>query len=257
MRLEMYLDGPSISMNVLMPESWLNGGVSSGKTVWLLHDKMDLASDWLSFTQAELYAEQASVAFVCVSTLSARYTNWQSGCTWETFFTQDMWDYVHEIFPILSRRPEDNLLFGYGRGGFGAIKYTLTYPEKYGAAYSVAYNDQPVLDAMNGVAKVFPTTGTGYGTPEEVACSNDNLPWLIQRFAASGKRKPPIHLVVRTEDAGYQRTMEIFSCLKANQYNAVLEEEPGRGRTQEPGFAGDVNLWFYVNEQLGKAVHLF
>ena len=148
MRLEMYLDGPSISMNVLMPESWLNGGVSSGKTVWLLHDKMDLASDWLSFTQAELYAEQASVAFVCVSTISARYTNWQGGCTWETFFTQDMWDYVHEIFPILSRRPEDNLLFGYGRGGFGAIKYALTYPEKYGAAYSVAYNDQPVLDAM-------------------------------------------------------------------------------------------------------------
>lgn len=256
MRAEMILDGPSISMNILLPESWLTAENPSGRTIWLLHDKFDLASDWVSFTQAELYAEQTETAVVCAYMNSARYTDWKEGCTWEKFFVKDLWEYVHEVFPVLSKEPGDNTLFGYGRGGFGAIKFALLYPEQYGMAYSVCYDDTPVLQAMNGTAKAFTNGNTGYGNADEVAVSNDNLPHLIQRFAASGKEKPVIYMTGKTGDRNHSRNSEVYEVLVKQGFPVTWKEEEGITKVPTRSFLGDVGMWLYVNEQLNAAMHI-
>lgn len=256
MRVEMILDGPSISMNLLLPESWLTAEKPSGRTIWLLHDKFDLASDWVSFTQAELFTEKTGTAIVCAYMNSARYTDWKEGCTWEKFFVEDLWEYVHEVFPVLSKKPNDNYLFGYGRGGFGAIKFALLYPEQYGAAYSVSYDDRPVQQAMNGTAKVFANGNTGYGTPEEVAVSNDNLPYLIPRLAKSGRTKPIIYMTGKTCDRNHCRSRDIYTVLAKHNYPVTWQEEDGVTAVPTHSFIDDVEMWLFVNEQLDIATRI-
>ncbi len=242
MRIEMITGGPSITLDVIMPEKWHKYKMENARVIWMLHDKFDTSGDWISFTQAEVFAEDHEFVIVCPTTNSARYNDWVNGCKWQTFLTEGLYDYVHEMFP-LSKKPEDNILFGYGRGGYGAIKYVLACPDKYGSAYSVSYDDGFVVNYLNsnpGPAKF----DSGYGTPAEVAVSQENIPWFAEQYAKSAKPKPLIYLASGTQSKTYARNVEIRDRLIELGYDVTWEESDSKGG------------WRFCNEQLERVLNL-
>lgn len=244
MRIEVITGGISITLDAVLPDKWRKYKVENARCMWLLHDKFDASGDWISFTQAEIFAEDHDLALLCPSANSARYNNWLNGCSWQTFLTEELWEYVHEMLPI-SRNPKDNALFGYGRGGFGALKFALTNPERFGAACAVSYNDSFVTGYINGLPGSSGKFKSGYPPPEEVAVSQENILWLARQFVQNGKPRPPVYLACAMEEKTYPRSVEIRDTLLALGYDVIWEEQ---------NIAGG---WRFCNEQLEKAMCLF
>ena len=242
MRIEMITGGTSITMNIIMPEKWHKYKMENAKVLWMLHDKFDTSSDWISFTQAEIFAEEHEIVLVCPTMNSARYNDWINGCRWQTYFTEELYEYVHEMLP-LSKKPEDNILFGFGRGGFGALKYLLTCPDKYGCAYSVSYDDgfvQNHIKNSKAPAKFF----NGYASPEEVEKSPENISWLAEYYKKNNESLPVIYLAYAKDSDMYERNLEIKELLINLGYDINCDEADGN------------SSWNFCNTQLEKALNL-
>lgn len=259
MRIDIITGGASISMSVFMPERWRKHKQENARVMWLLHDKFDLAEDWQSYTQAELFCGEHDMALVCASMAGGRYTDWVNGCTWETFFLNGFWDYVHEMFPIFSSRQEDNFIFGYGQGGFAAIKFALLRPDRFRLVYAADYSDGPAIETINGKVHFFERAKerTGYLPPEQLAKTPDNLTWFAAQAAERGIRKTPIYMSCEQEDKFYNRAKEVRDCLLANGYDVIWEEESTGGGTKLDEYSGKkFGNWRYCNAQLEKAIAL-
>jgi len=240
MRIELITGGASITLQVILPEKWHKFSMKNARSFWLLHDKFDDSGDWISFTQAELFAEEHEFAVICPGMNSARYNDWVNGCSWQTYLVEDLWTYMHEMFP-LSKQPEDNILFGFGRGGFGAVKYALLRPDKFGSAYSVSYDDSFVVKYMAGDGGT-PKFGSGYPSPAETARSPENILWLAEQNAAAGIKKASIHMACGADEPVLERNIEVRDRLLSLGYNIELDEYQSSGG------------WRFCSEQLEKAM---
>lgn len=127
--------GAGVTLDILLPDAWSREKKQGGKAVWLLHDVNEASGNWVSCTQAEVLANAYGVALIAPSMgRLAAYRDSEPGCTWETFFVKGLWDYLHEIVPALSEKPEDQLIFGRGAGGEAAKRFAAEYPRQYSQA---------------------------------------------------------------------------------------------------------------------------
>ena len=252
MRIEVMTGGIGVTLDILLPESWRKYRPQKARVMWLLHDKFDTSSDWVSFTQAELFASMYDIALVCPTMGNGRYNDGIHTSQWETYF-EEMWDYVHDFLPILSRRPEDNMLFGFARGAFGALKFSLTHPERFGWVYTVSYDDAFLAGVREGKAHSFPT-GSGYGTPEEFEKSRDNLLGFAAQFAASGSPMPAVYMNCMSGDKTYKRNLEVRDELNRLGFSVNWECTDASGKRLDDSSSGANGDWFFCNEQLKRAL---
>ncbi len=252
MRIEMMTGGTSVTLDIILPEGWRKYRPEKGRVMWLLHDKFDTSSDWVSFTQAELFASMYGFALICPTMGNGRYNDGINTSQWQTYF-DNLWDYVHDFLPILSKAPEDNLLFGFARGAFGAIKFALNHPERFGGVYTVSFDDGFLAGVRSGKAHSFPT-GSGYGTPEEFAVSQDNLMWYAGQYAAGGNPLPKIHMSCMTGDKTYTRNLEVRDELSGYGYEVSFEAVDASGARLDDSSGGANGDWFFCNSQLEKAL---
>ena len=253
MRMQAFIGGVSVTLHILLPESWRKNPPVIGKTVWLLHDKFDDSGDWLSYTKAELYSTKYNVALVAPSMNSARYNNWLGGAQWETYFVRELWDYVHGMLPVLSPRREDNAIFGLGRGGYGAIKFALVASEQYGAACAASYDDGFLKGNLSGTAHQF-KGGSGYPSPEAFLDSPDNLQRFVETYAQSGKEKPLIWMAARTGDKTYQSGAGMKDRLLSLGYEVHWHREDGCGGRLDQSSGGLFSDWEFGDRMLEQAL---
>ena len=249
MRMEVYVGGVSITLHILLPENWRKAPPRKGKTLWLLHDKFDDSGDWLSYTKAELYSTKYDYALIAPSMNSARYNNWLDGAQWESYFTRDLWDYAHSMLPLLSAEREDNAIFGLGRGGYGAIKFSLTAHEQYSVALCASYDDGFLKGNLTGGAHLF-KGGSGYPSPEAFAQSPDNLRQYVETYAASGKKRPLIWMAARTEDKTYRNSLEMKERLLSLGYDVTWYSENGSGGRLDQSSGGVFSDWDFGDRML-------
>lgn len=140
----------SVQVQVILPEPVNAVGqilpdYSSGEqqlpTVWLLHGLGGDATSWLRRTEIELLATQYRVAVVMPETGRGFYTNMVHGPRYWDYLTHELPTRMRYIFP-LSARPEDNYLLGNSMGGYGALRYAFTYPQRFAAVAALS----PVTD---------------------------------------------------------------------------------------------------------------
>ncbi len=147
MHISNIIGGTSVTLDILLPDAWAEKKKRNGKAAWLLHDAEEASDTWLLNAQVELIANRYGVAVIAPSMgRLASYRDAEPGCTWETFFVKGLWNYVHELFPAISDKRDDQLLFGRGTGAQAAIRFGKTYPERYGRAFGYHPTENPLDD---------------------------------------------------------------------------------------------------------------
>lgn len=118
-----------VTVNIILPE---NRGKDKFKTLWLLHGLSDDNTTWMRKTSVERYALEYDIAVVMPCVDRSWYTDTANGRNYFTFVTQELPKLMAHYFKGYRSDKEYNLIMGLSMGGYGALKATFTYPEKYG-----------------------------------------------------------------------------------------------------------------------------
>ncbi|MCA1343725.1 alpha/beta hydrolase [Lactiplantibacillus pentosus] len=214
-------------------------GDQSLPTIWLLHGLGGDATSWIRRTAIELLATQYRVAVVMPETGRGFYTNMAHGPRYWDYLTRELPTRMRYIFP-LSARPADNYLLGNSMGGYGALRYALTYPQQFAAVAALS----PVTDLKKfhvEQADIMPDFDLAF-SPEQLQNTAVDLQYLLQHSNDWGT----LRVLMTTGDQDILNAMdEAFR----PQLAAVFKE-----RFEWHSQAGhhDWQLW---NQQLPYAIH--
>ncbi|WP_125764771.1 alpha/beta hydrolase [Companilactobacillus hulinensis] len=151
-------------------------------TVWLLHGLGGDSSIWLRRTAIEQLATQYHVAVVMPQTERGFYTDMVNGPKYWTFLTQELPQRMQFIFP-LSQAKEDNYLLGNSMGGYGALRWALTYPEKFNSV-AVLSPVTNLSEFRNEQSHIMPDFDLAFDR-NKLSNSNVDIKYLLDNFETS------------------------------------------------------------------------
>ena len=186
--------GQGVSVNVLLPEE--TGG-EKFKTLWLLHGRSDDHTSWMRNTSVERYAKEYGLAVVMPCADRSWYTDTAYGAKYFTYITKELPEKMALWFRGYSDAKEDNLIIGLSMGGYGALKASLTYPEKYGfcgslsGALDITRKNRPYnLEEWRAI----------FGFDLQSAAELEGSKHDLFALAGEGKKLPYIYMWCGTED---------------------------------------------------------
>ena len=100
--------------------------------LYLLHGLGNDHSDWTSYTNVELFAEEQSMAVIMISAENKFYRKNADGDDFFHFLSEEVPAFIKGMFPV-SNRPEDTYIAGLSMGGYGAMIHGLNHPERFAA----------------------------------------------------------------------------------------------------------------------------
>lgn len=146
LRCDFYSDalGLSTTMTVLLPQQTrtqigLTGRASDAPppVLYLLHGLSDDDTIWLRRTSIERYAAPLGLAVVMPQVHRSFYSDQAYGGAYWTFLSEELPSIVHSLFRV-SSDPAETYVAGLSMGGYGALKWALTYPDRFAAAASLS-----------------------------------------------------------------------------------------------------------------------
>jgi S-formylglutathione hydrolase FrmB len=130
----------STSMTVILPQQTrqqigMTGALPDGPppVLFLLHGLSDDDTSWLRRTSIERYAAPLGLAVVMPQVHRSFYADQAYGGAYWTFLTEELPALVGPFFRV-SAEPADTFVAGLSMGGYGAFRWALTHPERFGAA---------------------------------------------------------------------------------------------------------------------------
>jgi S-formylglutathione hydrolase FrmB len=142
LRCDFYSDalGLSTTMTVLLPQQTRtqigmagHAGSEPPPVLYLLHGLSDDDTIWLRRTSVERYAAPLGLAVIMPQVHRSFYNDQAYGGAYWTFLSEELPALVSEFFRV-SDRPEDTFVAGLSMGGYGAMRWALTYPDRFAAA---------------------------------------------------------------------------------------------------------------------------
>jgi len=212
--------GLSTSMTVILPQS-AEGHIGTGGSVgagpppvlYLLHGLSDDDTTWVRRTSIERYVERLGLAVVMPQVHKSFYSDAVHGLPFWTYLTHELPAVVQQFFRV-SSRPQDTFVAGLSMGGYGAMKWALREPWRFGAAASLSgalalSHPSPRADPefariMHQIFDEGPTDGT-----------HDDVIHLLQ--SADPATLPPLYVSCGTEDFLF----------RANEYFLAVAAERG------------------------------
>ena len=146
MRVQFYSDalGVSTSMTVLLPQPASSqigmasvAGDEPPQLLYLLHGLSDDDTIWTRRTARERHVAGHDLAVVMPAVNRSFYTDEAYGAAYWQFLSEELPALVHRFFRV-SDRPEDTFVAGLSMGGYGALKWALTHPDRFAAAASLS-----------------------------------------------------------------------------------------------------------------------
>lgn len=223
------------SAEVILPEE---GELGEVKVVYLLHGLSDNCTGWCRYTSVERYARNFGVAVVMPEVQRSFYTDTASGMAY--------FRYIHEELPQLCNRffglttdPAKTYIMGLSMGGYGAMKCTLTTPERYAGCGS-----------FSGALRVTDSALRGALAREELAAilggecklQKENDPFALLKEA---KSLPPIYLSCGEEDTLYSINREMDKALEKLGAVHRFDHRPG------------IHNWDFWDQSLNDCFHYF
>lgn len=196
--------GLSTSMTVILPQQTatqigMSGAVREGPppVLYLLHGLSDDDTIWLRRTSIERYVSPLGLAVVMPQVARSFYTDEAYGGAYGTFISEELPSLVASFFTVSARR-EDTFVAGLSMGGYGAMRWALTRPERFAAAASLSgAADLTVLDSMRGTPEDPRLRERVFGE-RPLHDGPDDLRWLLRRAERSDL--PSLYVCCGTED---------------------------------------------------------
>lgn len=221
MRCDFFSDvlAMSTSMTVIMPE----GRADDSPVLYLLHGLSDDDTAWTRRTSIERYAARRGIAVVMPQAQQSFYADEVHGLPFWTFLTEELPGKVQSLFRISSRR-EDTFVAGLSMGGYGAMKWVLREPWRFGAAASLSGalalhhpSDRADPEFAALMQRVF-ADGPTDGTPDDVL-------HLVR--AADPVTLPPLYVACGTEDFLYRSNLAFIEAAASSAVPLTIALGPG------------------------------
>lgn len=219
--------GLSSTMTVILPQaSGEKPAPSQARypVLYLLHGLSDDHTIWVRRTSLERYVEGRELVVVMPAAHRSFYTDMACGYRYQTHLVEELPTLVSAWFPLSSAR-EDTFVAGLSMGGYGAFKFALSYPHRYGAAASLSGALDMARLAAEGERQV--EMQAVFGDPTRVAGSAHDLFHLVERAVRQGVDVPPLYQWCGTEDFLYGDNLRFRDL--ARRYALPLTYEEGSG----------------------------
>lgn len=252
-QLEMCVGMESTQIEMLVPyysDAVKTAGISEEefygsrfKCLWLLHGLGGTCRDWINYTQVETFAEEKNCFVICLSGGDGFYVDGPKGCgrNWETLLMKTVWDYLHRLYPMMSEDREDNTVAGLSMGGYGAMRYVLKYPDRFGYAgvLSAGVNmPQRYAEGENFNNRL----QLVFGEPETVKGGSYDLFRAAKDLKESGQQLPRIYMACGTKDWEYEPNSMFRDYLRSLGYDVYWDE------------AGYTHEWRFWNLEIKKVL---
>ena len=169
------------------------------KSVWALHGMFRSPEDWVDpGSRLPEYLKNEPVYLICPMGESGFYVDEPGGRQWETEIMGKAWDYAASRFPVSDKRG-DTAVIGFSMGGYGAMRYGLCYPERFGYVGCFA-GGVNVPQRYSGGENIMDMLAICFGDADKVVGSGYDLYEKAKELSVSGRPKPEIFMCVGWRD---------------------------------------------------------
>ncbi|WNS80655.1 alpha/beta hydrolase family protein [Domibacillus sp. DTU_2020_1001157_1_SI_ALB_TIR_016] len=219
----------STSMTVILPQQTHSQiGMQSKKnsskhqTLYLLHGLSDDDTIWTRRTSIERYAAPLGLAVVMPQVHHSFYTDMAYGSRYWTFLTEELPTITQSFFPLSDAR-EDNFVAGLSMGGYGALKWALSQPERFSAAASLSGAVDIVSRVEEGSRDHLFELVFGDG---QVAGTKHDLFTLLET-AQHAAEKPALYQCCGTEDFLYEDNLRFKEACDKTSFDVTVQFDSG------------------------------
>lgn len=189
--------GMKMNYTAILPEQ-LRGPYP---VLYLLHGRSDDDKAWLYNTSLVRYAASKKLAIIMPQVHLSYYTDMKTGGDYWTFLTEEFPKKMKHQFHI-STSPAETFVAGLSMGGYGALKWGLSYPDQVAgiAALSAATDVFGLWERDASREKSFSAI---FGSKDELKDSANDLLAVLE----AAKEKEPLPAVLQicgTEDFLYK-----------------------------------------------------
>lgn len=234
--------GLSTRFHVVMPQRDSTGeigvdsrGAAQYPVLYLLHGLSDDDSIWLRRTSIERYATEKGIAVVMPTTFRGWYIDTPAG-KYYSYIGEELPSRVAEFFPAISQARADTYVAGLSMGGYGALHFALSKPDRYAAAASLS----GALDIANP-SRLAQLKSEGVLRDDPTGTKND-VYYLEQQLASSNSQKPAIYMWCGTEDGLLADSRRMRDLMRADGFDLTYSESTGN------------HSWPYWDAQIQKVL---
>ncbi|WP_439295091.1 alpha/beta hydrolase [Lonepinella sp. BR2882] len=243
----------NITLNVIIPTITSNEAITDSAVqnkysyadglpvLYLLHGAYGDAFSWLRFSNIDRYAQEKGIAVVMASAENSFYQNLQSGKQYETFFAEELPQFIQSVFPV-SKAKDKTYIGGFSMGGYGAWFLALSYPETFAKSVSLS-GALDLPDLVSNPKPDYPFNfADAFGDVQTIQGSRYDLLPLYQQAKQKGV-VPQLYQAIGTEDFLYQSTQKFNQDFDA--LGAVYHYEEAAGGHD----------WEFWDTQIKKALN--
>lgn len=240
----------NLPLNIILPDPGGMGGVpvAQHKVLYLLHGLSEDGSAWQRYTSIEALAEKYGLVVVMPSAGRSFYTDQPNGQRYFTYLTEELPQYLKDIFGLAPRR-QDTFIAGSSMGGYGAFKAALLHPELYEAAASfsgVLSLDILRLNPADPRQEEFVML---FGDLDKLPGSqHDPAAWL-KRASENSSALPRLYIACGRQEDLYPLSGMFTRACQTLGVQAEYHEEDGR----HDWFLWDRLIRWFLEEVLGEA----
>ena len=212
--------GFTISYKAILPEEQ----TGPYPVLYLLHGLSDDDSSWLYNSSIARYASQYNLAIFMPQVHISYYTDMYMGTNYWSFLTKEFPRKMKNLFNI-SHKSEETYVAGLSMGGYGAMKWGLTYPKEVAgiAALSAAVDPYRIWQDDPGRDKLFKPA---FGSKESFIGSENDLYALLKQVKKESIQ-PSIFQICGTEDFLYADNLKFKEHLQETFIDYTFVEKPG------------------------------
>ena len=232
--------GARVPFNLILPEDCGD----DVPLVVLLHGLSGNQDDWMVNCPLDKLMGERKMAALLPDGQKSWFCDMKYGSPYATYIAEELIDYVRSVFPVTKAR-EKTFAAGLSMGGYGALKLTLRWPERFAAC-----------GALSGAADIYARFALGDRHDQGVAIwgedylsvipgSQDDTYHLTRKLETENKPKPWIYQACGTEDKRLGENHLFRDFIRDRGFVYEYFEGPGR------------HNWDFWNQQIVPVLDFF
>jgi S-formylglutathione hydrolase FrmB len=194
------------------------------KVLYLLHGLSDDGSAWQRYTSIETVAYDLDLVVVMPSVGRSFYADLPNGQAYYTYITQELPQYLEDIFGIPQIR-QNTLVAGNSMGGYGAFKCAFLHPERYFAAASLSgVLSLKILEVLHNDPRS-PEFSSIFGNLSKLPGTEHDPAVWFQRAASNPSALPELYMSCGKQDDLYPLNAWVHLSLQQMGIPVEYQEE--------------------------------